>query len=274
MGKNGASEENTINVGSFEFRRVKDGLDETQVAAIVSQLVSQRDDLSRRTEHLASLTKLAETTVAEADKIAEEIKARTQEQASAEASLIIGQARTQAERVTEDTRQFQAELAGSVRDIVGELVSVMDNLRERLGLLKVEAERRLATPLEIKEHAEETAAGDESRATDWSPAEDSGDAGTEKKPGIELEILPPLDIMKIMDIVTYLDSLPEIGNTELIPNPERPSIIVSLRKPIPLIDMLRTLPEIANVTTIETSDGETPSKVQISLSENPVTQKA
>ncbi|MCG6538097.1 MAG: hypothetical protein L7F78_26120, partial [Syntrophales bacterium LBB04] len=107
-----------------------------------------------------------------------------------------------------------------------------------------------------------------------SPREADGEAATTgNKPGIELEILPPLDIMKIMDIVTYLDSLPEIGNTELIPNPERPAIIVSLLKPIPLVDMLKTLPEIANVTAVETNS-ETQSKLQISLSENPVTQRA
>lgn len=268
MSKNGASEENTVHLSGFDIRRTKEGLDETQVATIISQLVSQKDDLSKRTEHLASLTRLAETTVAEADRMAEEIKARTLQQASDEASRILDQARTQAEQLARDTREFQAELTGSVRDIVGELITVMDGMKDRLEALQADAERRFALPSETKELPE--AAVNEAE----SPSEaDNEVADIAKKPGIELEILPPLDIMKIMDIVTYLDSLPEIGNTELIPNPERPAIIVSLLKPIPITEMLSTLPEIASATAVETGD-ESPGKIQIRLSENPVTQQA
>jgi len=61
---------------------------------------------------------------------------------------------------------------------------------------------------------------------------------------VELEILPPVDVKQIMGIMRYLDSLAEIENTELIPLIDRPLIIVSLRKPLHLIEILRTRPEV------------------------------
>ena len=92
----------------------------------------------------------------------------------------------------------------------------------------------------------------------------------------ELEILPPIDITKIMGIVTYLDSLPEIKNTELIPIADKPSILVFLHEPIPLIDMLNTLPEVAEVKedTTDTAGAEGKRrKVQIVLSEKTVSEE-
>ena len=50
----------------WEIMRVNNGLDEAQVGSIISELVSQRDSLIQQTEHLSSLTKLAEKTVTEA----------------------------------------------------------------------------------------------------------------------------------------------------------------------------------------------------------------
>ncbi|HEY93051.1 MAG TPA: hypothetical protein G4O17_04840, partial [Dehalococcoidia bacterium] len=66
-----------IGLGGGEFRRVKNGLDEAQVTSYINELISQRDILIQREEHLSSLTKLAEKTVAEADKLAENIKAES-----------------------------------------------------------------------------------------------------------------------------------------------------------------------------------------------------
>jgi hypothetical protein len=120
-----------------------------------------------------------------------------------------------------------------------------------------------------------------------SPSPDEPDEATigaeeangakEAKEEFELEILPPIDIMRIMDIVTYLDSSPEVENTELIPNTDRPLIIVLLREPVDLIDMLSTLPEVASAKEVpaEGSDAEgKPRKIQIELSEKKVPQES
>ena len=42
-----------------DIRRVNDGLDETQVRSIITELTSQRDELAKKTEHISSLNKLA-----------------------------------------------------------------------------------------------------------------------------------------------------------------------------------------------------------------------
>jgi hypothetical protein len=71
-----------------------------------------------------------------------------------------------------------------------------------------------------------------------------------------------------MGVVTYLDSLPEVESTEIIPETNSPSIQVFLREPINLIDVMRALPEVAQVKEdmTDTADANTkPRKVQIVL---------
>jgi hypothetical protein len=91
----------------------------------------------------------------------------------------------------------------------------------------------------------------------------------EPEPDWEVQILPPIDIMQALGIMTSLDSLPEIEKTELIPDINKPSIAVFVRKPIHLIDILRTLPQVAEVKE-GAADGagadSKPRKVQIVLS--------
>ena len=54
----------------------------------------------------------------------------------------------------------------------------------------------------------------------------------------------------------YLDNLSGVEGTELIPRADKPSIIVFQREPIPLVDMLRELPQVEHVK--EATDGEVP----------------
>ncbi|MBA7491830.1 hypothetical protein ES702_02378 [subsurface metagenome] len=79
-----------------------------------------------------------------------------------------------------------------------------------------------------------------------------------------------------MGVVTYLDSLPEVESTEIIPETDRPSIIVFLREPINLPDVMRTLPEVAevkeDVTDTAGANGK-PRKVQIVLSRETMPQE-
>lgn len=95
---------------------------------------------------------------------------------------------------------------------------------------------------------------------------------------IELQILPPVNIKQIMGIMRYLDSLSEVENTELIPVADRPSIIVFLRQPVPLVEMLKTLPEVGQVDEVTseeiTSFLDIPQgkrrKIQITLSKDSI----
>ena len=293
MGKNGAKgQDEFIELGGWEIKRVKDGLDETQVTSLIYELISQRDQLNQRTEHLSSLTNLAERTVTEADKLAEEMKAQAIEQAKNETASLIAEAEVKAQEIEDEVKKLQIELRSSVQEILSQLLSGLDSLKQQVESLQAESERKLSQPPETDEPVTEPTNETSVDSQEPAPAVNQADTGeeTEQMPAandqettpqgnnldLELEVLPPLDIMKIMEIVTYLDNLPEVENTELIPNTERPSIMVSLREPIELTSMLSALPEVANVEEDKSEPAEEgkPKKLQISLSLESAAQEA
>jgi hypothetical protein len=293
MGKNGAKgQDEFIELGGWEIKRVKDGLDETQVTSLIYELISQRDQLNQRTEHLSSLTNLAERTVTEADKLAEEMKAQAIEQAKNETASLIAEAEVKAQEIEDEVKKLQIELRSSVQEILSQLLSGLDSLKQQVESLQAESERKLSQPPETDEPVTEPTNETSVDSQEPAPAVNQADTGeeTEQMPAandqettpqgnnldLELEVLPPLDIMKIMEIVTYLDNLPEVENTELIPNTERPSIMVSLREPIELTSMLSALPEVANVEDDKSEPAEEgkPKKLQISLSLESAAQEA
>ena len=50
MGNNGTNDQNIVKPGGWEFKKVKDGLDEAQVSSFISELTNQRDELAQRTD--------------------------------------------------------------------------------------------------------------------------------------------------------------------------------------------------------------------------------
>ena len=50
-------DENFVELCGWDIKRVNNGLDETQVGSIITELINQRDELAKKTEHLSSLTK-------------------------------------------------------------------------------------------------------------------------------------------------------------------------------------------------------------------------
>ncbi len=329
MGKNGSTKDGDfIELGGWEIKKVKEGLDETQVVSLINDLLGQRDELNQRTEHLSSLTRLAERTVTEADKLVEDMKAEAAQQAQAEAASVIARAETKAQAIEAEANKIKLELKKSTQGLFNRLLAEIESLKQQAEALQAQSERSLetladedtppistaevappayqeipptaslespettptaslespeATPTASLESPETTpAASQETPEISEVPAEEtvispSSDASPDETTlGLELEIMPPLDIMKIMEIVTYLDNQPEIEYTELIPNNDSPSIIVSLRQPIDLADMLRALPEVAEVEEDKAEPsvaGQLP-KLRISLAAETVTQQA
>ena len=90
------------------------------------------------------------------------------------------------------------------------------------------------------------------------------------KPQWELEILPPFEIAEIMEVVSFLDQLPEVANTEMIvPQIDAPLILVFLRRPINVVDVLQKVPAVAHVEEVMANIAATngkPRRVRISLS--------
>ena len=323
MGNNGAKDDkhNTFELGGCEFRRVKNGLDETQVTSFINELTSQRDTLAQREEHLSSLTKLAEKMVTEADNLVEDIKTEAIDQGKAEAAAIIAKAEEQAQQMIEEkraeivtianeqaaaikaeaereaelllerqTKAIQDELRNFVHQLCSQLVSEFDSLKQQAVTLEamfenklsqvaeetsavtMEADEILAESREVLQSTDQTITS-ESEEKALVSADNLNTTPYEQEPEFELEILPPIDITKIMGIVTYLDSLPEVENSELIPLTDRPSILVFLHEPIGLIDILKTLPEVAQAKedATNTAGNEVKQrKVQIVLSEKTV----
>jgi len=84
-----------------------------------------------------------------------------------------------------------------------------------------------------------------------------------------------------MEVVSFLDQLPEVENTEMIvPQIDMPSILVFLRGPLNLVDVLQTVPVVAHVEEVATDkastngeSGKGPRKVRISLLENTTAQE-
>jgi len=132
------------------------------------------------------------------------------------------------------------------------------------------------------EHPEPSQAADYiKKSLDLSKLLEIEDQAGLGKPQWELEILPPFDIAKIMEVVSFLDQLPEVANTEMIvPQIDMPSILVFLRGPMNLVDVLQTIPAVAHIEEVTTDkaatngeSGKEPRKVRISLSENTTAQE-
>jgi hypothetical protein len=89
------------------------------------------------------------------------------------------------------------------------------------------------------------------------------------KPQWEVEITPPFEIATIMEVVSFLDQLPEVANTEMVvPQIDAPLILIFLRKPMNVIEVLQKLPAVSSVEAVTsdvTATNGKPKKVRISL---------
>ncbi len=178
MKKNGTTG-SVIKLWGHEFNLAQKGLDETQVVSFVNGLIDERDMLAQRQEHFTSLTKLAEKTVAEADKLAEDINKEAREQAKAEANEIIAKAKEQAQQLFEEERakiittateeatviktnaereadlllenqrkRIQPELREIAQGLYGQLLAQFESLKQQAVALEAEFELKLSQPAE------------------------------------------------------------------------------------------------------------------------------
>jgi len=107
-----------ITLGGREFKRVRNGVDEAEMAVFIDELIKERDELAKAKHHIASLTKLAETTIVEADRMAAQIKAEASEQAKAERAALIDEAEEQARQTAERKQAEVLEIANEKADAV------------------------------------------------------------------------------------------------------------------------------------------------------------
>ena len=103
--------DDAVVLGGHEFKRVKNGLDEAQVASFINELIKERDKLAQSQNHITSLNRLAEMTIVEADKLAAQVKTEAAEQAKAESAAIIDKAKEQARQMAEKKLAEAVEIA-------------------------------------------------------------------------------------------------------------------------------------------------------------------
>jgi cell division septum initiation protein DivIVA len=312
------AKDDVIVLGGREFKRVKNGLDEAQVASFIDELIKERDKLAQSQDHITSLNRLAERTIVESDKLATQIKTEATEQAKAESAAILDKAKEQArqmadKRITEavetanekanaikakaekeatmllenEKNKIRNELRNLVNQQFGYLLEELEHLKQQAAAIQVEFDNKSPEPREekmpvtvkITEERNAAAVGvatkgdtivveestktlgehlEPSRATAYtgksfelSSLLQVEEQSESDKPQWEVEILPPFNISEIMEVVAYLDKLPEVANTEMIvPQISRPSILVFLRKPMNVVDVLKTIPAVAYVEEV------------------------
>jgi len=164
-----------ITLGGRDFKRVKNGVDEAQVGSFIDELIKERDELSQSKHHISSLTKLAETTIVEAEKMANQIKTEAAEQAKAESASILDEAKHQAQGMAEEKKAEALERAGKeAEDIKSEAkreaATLADREREKiLGELRNAINQQFGSAVEqlegLKQQVAKAQADFESRVS-------------------------------------------------------------------------------------------------------------
>ena len=174
---NNARKDGVVVLGGREFSRVKNGLDEAQVAPFIDELTKERDKLAQSQDHIASLNRLAEMTVVEADKMATQVKAEAAEQAKAESTAIIDKAKEQARQMAEqkiaeaveianekanaikakaeeeaalllenERTKIRGELHNLVNQQFGYMLEEMENLKKQAAAVQADFDNKLSKP--------------------------------------------------------------------------------------------------------------------------------
>jgi len=306
MVKNNNNNKNgVVELWGHEFKKATEGLDKSEVVSFVTELMKKNETLLKHAGHLESLTKLAEKTIVEADDVAKQVHTEAKEKAKAEAKAILAEAEEQGQKIIEEKKaealakanreaedikakaqqqaeklleekikEIQPELKGNAKTLYEELLTQLENLKKQVVTLEEELDHKLAEPpAKTLKATLETKKADNEFLELLQPVE----ASSEAEPEWEVEVLPPIDLTQILDIINHLDDLPQVVRTELIPQMDKPTIMVFLRQPIELIEILETLPQVASVTEDKTGGGGAegkPRKAQIELPRQTVPQQS
>ncbi len=128
-----------------KFKTVKNGLDETEVFSFIGGLIDQNNALASKLEHLDSLTKLAERTVIEANKQAQDFKKEAAEKANASAASIIAEAeekaRKEVHRITSEAEQKARQSAEEkIATAEQQAQSMLTSAQEKAESIKTNAD--------------------------------------------------------------------------------------------------------------------------------------
>jgi len=160
-----------------------------EIVSLFEQVLGERDELAKRQEHIRSLERLVEMTVAAADDLSAQIRKEAENNAQSQGEGILSEARATAQQIIEDARataaaetkkalddmqkatqlelqsmvgQQAAHLREQLAEISGrlyeEMVAQADETKRRIDSLQVGVEKRLSSPSTSPPPAGEAAA--------------------------------------------------------------------------------------------------------------------
>ena len=277
-----SGKDGVVTLGGREFNRVKNGLDEAQIKSFIDELVKERDELAQSQHHAASLKKLAETTIVEADRLAKQIKAEASEQAKAESAAVIDKAGEQAQQMAEREQAEILKMANEKADAIqsqaekktallleSEREKIRDELRnflnQQLGywLEKLESFKQQATAIQADFDNKLSQAGEEkipetteiagekvAETTEITEARDAADIKEDKVPDESPEAIRDVDQNeKSFDLASILkgEEQAELGEpqweVEILPP-------VEITKVMEVMTHLDQLHQVANTEMI------------------------
>jgi hypothetical protein len=291
----------TLELGGHTFKRVKSGLDESDVTAVIRKLMAERDELDKRQSHFASLMKLAEKTISDADEIAEQTLKDARAKAESEAAALAVRAEeearakiegTSSEILTRANREAESIRMSAVQQANGSLKEQVEQMRAEMKQMSAAICQRIVSQAEI--FAQEAVALQNEfglrvekitvREVAPHPGESGGPSQETKRPAsnevqtsaianagagapdkrlVEVEILPPRDTEEISRIESFLKGMHEVEAEELVNYVDRTSIVLLLNSDIDLAARLAEVPSVQEA--FETVEGGK-RKVQVRLS--------
>ncbi len=222
-----------INIEGYYFSLVKNGVDEEQVSKALAdltnkckQLTDSNQELKKIEEHYASLTRLAEKTVIDADLLANDIKAKAENSAKAVTENAYAKTNAMYEQTTKEIQQLASKFISMVQDMEKSIIG--------------EANKRLSPDKSEKLSTEDEADEPNEGLTHQAESFDNREIG--------IEIVPPFDINAVMRVIEHLGTLPQVLDVELISRVNEPLVIVYLKQPLDILEILETLPDIEEVS--------------------------
>ena len=219
---NNSGKDSVVTLGGREFKRVKNGLDEAEITSFINELIKERNELAQSQNHIASLTKLAETTIVEADRLAKQIKAEATEQAKAESAAIVDEVREQAQQMAEKEKaeilkmanekahaiksqaekqsrllleskkdKIREELRNFANQQFGYLLEKLESLKQQAAAMQADFDNKLSHAEEEKMPETAETAGEKSAET--AAAADDGNATATKENKVLDELLKPIE---------------------------------------------------------------------------------
>jgi len=129
-------ENRTRRLWGQEIDLVEAGLAEDQVVSFVSELVQKYKDLAMRQEHFLSLGAVSERAAREADKLAEDKRARAGEESAIEKEKTIAQANQKAQEMIVTARKTAQEVVRS------ETEDILQSAQRKGAIIEAEAKQR------------------------------------------------------------------------------------------------------------------------------------